>query len=105
VTLSVGSGASTGTSANTSRATAHAKQHQSGGTTSQGGHHGSSTLQLGQHIPPPDAVVQDSYQYMRAVTISLRRWYIILKNYKDEHNRMNTGLLTSGEEVTPCSHS
>lgn len=49
--------------------------------------------------------MQDSYQHLRAVMISLIRWYTILKNYKDEHNRMNTGLLTSGEEVAPCSHS
>jgi hypothetical protein len=49
--------------------------------------------------------MQDSYQHLRAVTISLIRWYTILKNCKDEHNRMNTGLLTSGEEVAPCSHS
>ena len=99
--LYVSSSTGSASGRNSSREKANSKQRQDGDGTRQGGHQGSSsTFQHGQHIPPISARVQESLQYLRAISIALSRCYDTVEQYAVEHRRMHAVMLSSGEPTS-----
>lgn len=91
--------ADSSSSSSSSTRAAHPQEHQDGVPPASGARYSSSTLQHGQDIPPLADDVQDTYQCLSVISVTLSHWYsIYARNCGTQENKdIYTTMLTSGE--------